>query len=64
MMLWTLFAKSEKAAGGPAAVNPLCIKRAFCRVNFVGPDPPATNFSEGMMRMSQIAAWTADSATR
>ena len=53
--------QKRKAAGGAAAVSPLCIGRATFRVNFVEAGPAAMNFSGGTMRMSQIAAWTADS---
>ena len=59
MVLATLVAKSEKPPA-VAAVSPLCISRATFRVNFVKAGPAAMIF-QGQMRMSQIAAWTADS---
>jgi hypothetical protein len=63
MMLATLFAKakSRRRSGGDQMTmyKSGVVGRQF-RPHRSGSD----EFPEGMMRMSQIAAWTADSATR
>jgi hypothetical protein len=39
--------QKRKAAGGPAAVSPLSIKRAFCRVKFVATRSASDEFFRG-----------------